>query len=885
MEDKIITKIKSLILAENAPDIEMYRDLYYLAKEKAEEDKDNIKALIWLSDRINSNISRKKGNIKQQYYLHYDVLKTLSPVDFESYMLFMEWNRDIEKQFYRPRKKSLKIVVDSLQELDDGDLDLLGVSMPPASGKALADDTPILTRKGWKNHGDLEVGDEVIGMNGEFKKVIAVHPKCMLDRLVTFSNGEQIQCHKRHEWRFYDRAKGKEHLEETQEWEKRTLETGVPNKRGHRYILQLPHRAHIKGENKQLPLDPYTLGAWLGDGANKNPRIANANNDRCIIDRIVANGYPVRWSTTHRTTGVMYYDFDIRKELQSMGMCHSRKKTTKHIPEEYLTASTEQRLQLLAGLIDTDGYKNRNSLVFTTVEETLKNDVIALVSTFGWRCSVWENEPCVSSSGIIGKQKYYAVHFTPDIPVPCAVVRKRNKGVSQRRIAITNIETVEPKQGNCITVEGDGMYLAGKTMLPTHNTTLALFYLTWLAGKYPNKPCLTGSHSNSFVRGCYDECLRIMSPHGEYQWNEVFPSMQIVRTNANDCQIDVDTAKRFASLQFTSIGSGNAGKYRAERLLYADDLVSGSEVALSKERLDKLWGIYTTDLRQRMQGDCCKQLVIATRWSVHDVLGRLEQEYAGSDKARFIVIPALDENGESNFDYPFNLGFTTAMYNEQKAIMDDIMWRALFMNQPIEREGLIFAENELRRYFELPKGEDGKVIEPDAIISVCDTKDKGEDFCVMPVAYVYGDDYYIEDCVCDNGMPSVVDAKLVDILLRHKVAMSRFESNSAGRRTAEEIQRQVKQLKGNTHITTKYTTANKITKIITESKWILDHCLFKENTCFDRNSDYGKFMNMLTSFTQIGKNRHDDVPDAMAQLSQFARSMCQSEVRIIDRPF
>ena len=207
------------------------------------------------------------------------------------------------------------------------------------------------------------------------------------------------------------------------------------------------------------------------------------------------------------------------------------------------------------------------------------------------------------------------------------------------------------------------------------------------------------------------------------------------------------------------------------------------------------------------------------------------------------------------------------------------------MNTPIEREGLVFPENELRRYFDLPKDENGDILEPDAIISVCDTKDKGEDYCVMPIAYVYGNDYYIEDVVCDNGLPNVVDAKLVNILLKHKVGMSRFESNSAGRRVAEEIQRGVKAKNGNTHITTKYTTANKITKIITESKWILDHCLFKDKSKYQRGEDYGKFMNMLVTFTQVGRNKHDDVPDAMAQLAQFARSFTDYEVKIIDRPW
>jgi hypothetical protein len=248
-------------------------------------------------------------------------------------------------------------------------------------------------------------------------------------------------------------------------------------------------------------------------------------------------------------------------------------------------------------------------------------------------------------------------------------------------------------------------------------TTLAIFFLTWLAGKEPDKPMLTGSHSNSFLRGVYDECLRIMGKEGEYLWHDVFPNIDIERTNAADLAVDIGTPKRFATLQFTSVGSGNAGKVRAEGLLYCDDLVSGIEQALSKERLDKLWEQYTTDLRQRKIGNCV-ELHIATRWSVHDVIGRIEQKYTDSGRAKFIVMPALSEDDESNFDYANGVGFSTSFYHDMRDTMDDASWRALYMNQPIEREGLLYAEDELRRYFELPDGE------PDGVISICDTKDK-----------------------------------------------------------------------------------------------------------------------------------------------------------------
>ena len=429
-------------------------------------------------------------------------------------------------------------------------------------------------------------------------------------------------------------------------------------------------------------------------------------------------------------------------------------------------------------------------------------------------------------------------------------------------------------------LEDDKLDLLAISLPPgSGKTTLAIFYLTWLAGKHSDEPMLTGSHSNSFVRGVYDECLRILDPQGEYLWHDVFPTVNVSSTNAKDCRIDLGKRKRFETLEFTSIGTGNAGLYRASRLLYCDDLVSGIEVALSKERLDKLWETYTTDLRQRKIGDHCKELHIATRWSCHDVIGRLETDYGDSDRAKFIVIPALDENDESNFDYAYGVGFNTKFYHEQRNIMEDASWRALYMNQPIERNGLLYQEDELRRYFELPEGE------PDAILSVCDTKDRGTDYCAMPIAYQYGQDFYIEHIVCDNSNPEIVETRLVMALLQHKVQMSRFESNSAGGRVAQKVQENVKAKGGRTKITTKYTTANKETKIIVNSPFIKEHCLFKDNSVIKNDKEYKKALNFLCSYTMAGKNKYDDIPDAFAQLSEFIQSLDGNKVTVFKRPF
>ena len=414
-------------------------------------------------------------------------------------------------------------------------------------------------------------------------------------------------------------------------------------------------------------------------------------------------------------------------------------------------------------------------------------------------------------------------------------------------------------------------------------STLAIFFITWLGGKHPDKAVLTFSHDSGIVRGFYDEVLRIIGKDGEYLYRDVFPDTEspLVGTNAKELRIDLGKNKRFETFQFSSVGAGNAGKYRASELLYCDDLCSGIEEALSKDRMDKLWRTYSTDLRQRTSGDP-PELHIATRWSVWDVIGRLERNAMDypTGKEKFVAIPAMDENDESNFDYPMiDDRFTTERYRNLRDTMDDTDWRALFMNQPIEREGQLYHPDELRRFFELPQRE------PDGIVAVCDTKAKGSDYAFMPIMYLYGNDCYIADCVCDNGDPGIVEERLAQMLVKHKVQQAQFESNSAGWHIAEKVQDRVRQLGGKAKITTKPTTANKETKIVVNAPQVKARCLFLDTSKYKPNSDYGKAMSMMTTYTMVGKNKHDDVVDGMAMAVLYLDNMVGTKAQVIARPF
>lgn len=411
----------------------------------------------------------------------------------------------------------------------------------------------------------------------------------------------------------------------------------------------------------------------------------------------------------------------------------------------------------------------------------------------------------------------------------------------------------------------------------TGKSTLEIFLHSMMIGAFPDSCSLASGHSGTLTNSIYDGVNSILSDP-DYLWHDVYPAAGTIITNAKEQTIDLGKKHRFSSLTCRAIGASLTGATRCEKLLTADDLVSGIEEALSIERLDKLWTAYTNDLKSRKKLNC-KELHLATRWSVHDPIGRLQTMYADSPKAQFLIMPAVDEDGESNFNYRYGVGFDKAYFEDMKNNLDDCSWRALFMNQPIEREGLLYNEDELRRYFELPSDS------PDAVISVCDTKDKGADYCVMPIAYQYGNDFYIEEIICDNSNPEIVETRLVEVLLRHKVKLSRFESNSAGGKIAEKVQKEVKSRGGITRITTKYSTANKATRIIVDSPFVKEHFLFKDNSVIKNNKEYKRAIGMLCSYTMAGRNAHDDVPDAFSMLSDFIQSFETQTVRVIQRPY
>lgn len=416
-------------------------------------------------------------------------------------------------------------------------------------------------------------------------------------------------------------------------------------------------------------------------------------------------------------------------------------------------------------------------------------------------------------------------------------------------------------------------------------TTTEKFFNSGVIGWFPRDYSLFYSHSGDITRMYYDGVYDIVTNNDEYTWNEIFPDLRVTSTNAKMEQFNVGKYKPFPSMQCTSVGSKNAGKVRASKFLLVDDMIGGIEEALNPTILDKLWDKYAVDARQRKTQDTdgkpCKEIHIATRWSVRDVIGRIQTMYDGNPRVKVIAVPDVDQKtGESNFNYEYG-GFTKEFFADQQLLMDEISYRCLYKQDPIEREGLLFPDDKIIRYLNLPHGE------PEIVTGQCDTKGKGTDYFVLPVLQKYGEDYYCVDCVCNNTADYEEQYRnAAAVLINNKVQECEFERNAGGDRVAMEVNKRVEAAGWICNITDVPTETNKEARIFQCSSWILQHVIFKDSSMYKPNEPYGVMMSLLKRYSVSGKKQLDDVPDVF---SNFALRVTQgnrvSKVEATANPF
>lgn len=402
----------------------------------------------------------------------------------------------------------------------------------------------------------------------------------------------------------------------------------------------------------------------------------------------------------------------------------------------------------------------------------------------------------------------------------------------------------------------------------TQKTTLEKFFCSWIIGKHPKDYSLFFSHSNEITGKFYKGVLDITTDDKEYKWNVIFPNLPLQSTNAQAQEANFGKYKAFSSIQCSSIGAKNAGKVRTNRYLYCDDLIGSIEEALNPIILEKIWRIYGVDLKQRKLNEQVKEIIIMTRWSTKDIIGHIIELYGNDPKLKIISIPDIDpKTGKSNFDYEYN-GMSVEFFNDQALTMDDISYRCLYKQDPIEREGLLYPENKIMRYKELPKTRIKR------ITGQCDTKSSGTDFYVFPCLVEfegYEGTYYCTDTICNNSADYEKQYEnSANLIVDNEIQDCDFEANQGGDRVANEVGKRVEEKGWLCNISDTATETNKEARIFQCSSWVLQHIVFKDRSLYEPKSDYAEMMSWLLKYSVSGKNLHDDVPDVF---SNFALRM------------
>ena len=341
--------------------------------------------------------------------------------------------------------------------------------------KGLALDTKIPTPSGWVSMRYLQVGDTVFGSDGRPCSVTAkseVHwNPCYRIR---FDDGSDVICDHEHRWLVEDQATKTRRVLTTAQ-----IAADVESRlgRGTQRRLGIPNPLPLDLPEVPMPVDPYLIGAWLGDGTRGRSQISLSAEKQPIIEAFADAGFPVNSNGSGRD-----YNFSLRQFrpiLRHFGLLGADKDPAidKHIPRVMLRASIEQRLSLLQGLMDTDGTwnKTRHQAIYTTTSKQLALDVYELVMSLGWRASQHSH----TSHGFGLAVTEHTVSFTYFDRNPFRLVAHKRDPAAEfvsgtpicRRRMIISVDSIPTVATQCITVDSpDSTYLCGEQMVVTHNT-------------------------------------------------------------------------------------------------------------------------------------------------------------------------------------------------------------------------------------------------------------------------------------------------------------------------------------------------------------------------------------------------------------------------------
>lgn len=594
----------------------------------------------------------------------------------------------------------------AMQDLREGKSTFLVIPVPFRHGKALEVNTPISTPSGWKTMNELKVGDYVFSDSGKPVKVIAKSPVWHDRKLVKVdvdSGRDTIYCDENHLWKCKRDRRQKD-------FEVYNAKELCRHARSSRQVyLAKP----LDLQEKKLPIAPYLLGVWLGDGDSAEEYITAADTADMEIERkyIESLGYTTYLLPSGH--GTKYVVKGLKKVLKEQNLYKN-----KHIPMEYLRASYQQRFELLQGLIDTDGDVSKcrdrenkskeltgGQVTFVNKNKQLAYDVLELVRSLGVKASITSFR-----TKLYGKdcgEGFKVCFYLKD----CAKFsRKAERTRNCTKIlhhALRFEQTDIIGDTVCIQVENeDGMFLCGKSFTPTHNSQLLSRYLpSHFLGEFPDKEVMLVTYASSLAEG-FSRYARNLIRTKEY--NKLYPDVTISHENGGVQQWGIEG--HMGGCVASGLGSGLTGKGYHLGLL--DDYCASRAEAESEVMRAGMWEHFTNDFLTR-RAPVSITIVLATPWHTDDIIGRIkasidpESDNYNPDFPPFKIVSFPAKDGEADihvkdkkkygdlkyhvehvkYDYLFPERFTPEWYEQQFASLGTYASSALLQCNPTTRGG------------------------------------------------------------------------------------------------------------------------------------------------------------------------------------------------------
>lgn len=758
-----------------------------------------------------------------------------------------------------------------------GELKKLIIQAPPQHGKLLKDSTIVPTPNGFVKHGDLKTGDFVFNAEGKPIKVIGISPKDKTEYRVQFADGSSFDCHGNHEWVLYHAKKWR--IVETKELANKKLFNGIEGKRGSKYLYKASALPIVEFKERELKIDAYTLGVWLGDGISAKTEICIGNHDNGIIKAIP---YKPTSKRVQKETGVEYYYFSAK----DLCLSEYKLKRNKHIPDDYIYNSVENRKQLIAGLIDTDGYvyKKNGRVTISNTNKQIIDSASLILRSLGQQTTICSAQAQTSSSGIVGRQTTYQLCFNPTMDFPTKVPRKRiTRTVKPKMRSIVKVERInDGEQGNCIEVEG-GVYLIGDSFVPTHNSLCSSRLLpAFMLGLNPDLKICIASYAATIARDFNRDVQRLID-NAEYA--QVFPETKLNSSNVVTTTNYLRNSECFEIIahggSLRVVGRGGSLTSKTVDCMIYDDLYKDAAEANSPVVREGAWQWYTKVAKTRLHNDA-QELIVFTRWHKDDIIGKIiesedvieARQWSDIDKAKekkcwlLVNFEAIKTGEPTELDTRkageplWEKRHSIERLKQQKAL-DPVGFECLFQGRPNNAEGRLYSGFKTW----IDKSEFGQYIRSGCYVDVAD---EGSDFlCGItydifksnnqffneqtkhfePILYAL-----VTDVVYTDENTDVTAVTVPEMANRNGTQKMWIESNNGGAIFEKTIRNKVK-----CQCAPFYQGGNKESRIVTAAPIVNNQLIMP----FGWQDRFPKFYEHMTNFLRnFTANEHDDCADA-----------------------